>query len=218
MNDFLQTYHHPKNITFMKGGGGYNPIQPPSSYAAKNGPHRQSQVDKEIKRILKNGSSPQKSKDQSKIHITVTADRLFVFHHHHHKAIVLKMPPPSSTHTNNNNEKWQLLWWWRDYEVATDERVMKAMMAGLQARFEDAGGAGVFYYEGSSKPTTERTTKSITQKSSQQSSDPMMMMQHQPSASEKRKKAAAAAEQRSKNNADSAKKSKPNPSEVIDLT
>ena len=127
MHTFLSSYHHPKNVAFTRGGGYNNSLVPLSKYASTHGPHRQAQVDKELKKILR-ARGPAKSKDGSKIHVTVTSDRLFLFHHHRHPCIRFLLPPPGSV-----NGKWTLLWWWDTYETATDERVMKAVMAGLSA-------------------------------------------------------------------------------------
>ncbi|GMH87429.1 hypothetical protein TrVE_jg11568 [Triparma verrucosa] len=133
MHAFLSSYHHPKNVAYSRGGGYNNALVPPSKYAAAHGPHRQAQVDKELRKILK-GGGPAKSKDGSKIHLTVTPDRIFIFHHHHHPCIKFRMPHPNPSASSDSRFcKWKLLWWWSAYETATDERVMKAVMSGLSA-------------------------------------------------------------------------------------
>ena len=121
---FMSKYHHPKNIAASQGKDPYTTIT--TSYSKTHGLYRQKQVDDEIQRIRTN-KSPSSSKIT--IQFNSTTNVVSVYHHHHH---CLDVQFTSSKEFKMGG-KGRVIWLWKEWETATDERVMKSVIAVLDS-------------------------------------------------------------------------------------
>ena len=172
---FMSRYHHPKNEAASKGSS-WATISTP--YSKAKGMYRQKQVDDELDRI-RTFKKPSSSK------ITITIDNgsnlLQVYHHHHH-CLDVEL-------TGGRGGKGRVVWFWKEWETATDERVMKGVITALDSSWSDPNkNAGVATTATSTGATIHREGRYYKTIAAAASSSPI---------GEKRKRAAVAAESRS---------------------
>jgi len=130
---FMSKYHHPKNIAASQGKDPYTTIT--TSYSKTHGLYRQKQVDDEIQRIR---THKQPSSSKITIQFNSTTNVLSAYHHHHH---CLNVQFASSKEFQMGG-KGRVVWFWTEYETATDERVMKSVIAALDSSWVDDSSVG----------------------------------------------------------------------------
>jgi len=130
---FMSKYHHPKNIAASQGKDPYTTIT--TSYSKIYGLYRQKQVDDEIQRIR---THKQPSSSKITIQFNSTTNVLSMYHHHHH-CLDLQF---TSFKEFQMGGKGRVVWFWTEYETATDERVMKSVIAALDSSWVDKSSVG----------------------------------------------------------------------------
>jgi len=130
---FMSKYHHPKTIAASQGKDPYTTIT--TSYSKIYGLYRQKQVDDEIQRIR---THKQPSSSKITIQFNTKTNVLSAYHHHHHCLDILF----TSSKEFQMGGKGRVIWFWAEYETATDERVMKSIIAALDSTWVDESSVG----------------------------------------------------------------------------
>mmetsp|Transcript_3732 Transcript_3732/g.7844 ORF Transcript_3732/g.7844 Transcript_3732/m.7844 type:complete len:224 (-) Transcript_3732:325-996(-) len=200
---FMSRYHHPKNVAAAKGNqteGQWATIA--TAYSKAKGMYRQKQVDDEIERMRSF-----KKPSSSKITITIDSSNLMRIYHHHHHCLDIQLE-------GGRGGKGRVVWIWREWETATDERVMKGVIAAMDSSWSDPTTA---------KLNENSISESITAGVHYGKSKEVTTALSVPNAGEKRKLAAVAAESRARGRIHISKETNKGQSqkksiEVVDLT
>eukprot|EP00581_Thalassiosira_minuscula_P010885 CAMPEP_0183732414 /NCGR_PEP_ID=MMETSP0737-20130205/38413_1 /TAXON_ID=385413 /ORGANISM="Thalassiosira miniscula, Strain CCMP1093" /LENGTH=200 /DNA_ID=CAMNT_0025965427 /DNA_START=1 /DNA_END=603 /DNA_ORIENTATION=- len=126
--EFMSRYYHPKNIAACNANGDSTAgkwATMSTKYSKTKGMYRQKQVDDEIERIRSF-----KKPSSSKITIIIHGSNLLQVYHHHHHCLDVQL-------TGGRRGKGRVVWFWKDWETATDERVMKGAIAALDSNWID---------------------------------------------------------------------------------
>ena len=186
--DFMSRYFHPKNIS-----GGFL-ANTSTHYSIKHGLYRQKQIDDEINRIRAN-----KKPSSSKISITISPSNLLSMYHHHHHCLDIQL--------TSRTGKGRVVWFWDKWEKATDERVMKGVIAALDSSWngqqqQQSGGEETSPPHSSKKKNIrnffDRSNNSNSNSKKSNDDDAIVLSdsEQKVDAGEKRKRAATAAESR----------------------
>ena len=133
ISHFMSKYHHPKNIAASQGKDPYTTIT--TSYSKIHGLYRQKQVDDEIQRIR---THKQPSSSKITIQFNSTTNVVSAYHHHHH-CLDIQF---TSFKEFQMGSKGRVIWFWKEWETATDERVMKSIIAVLDSTWIDSSCVG----------------------------------------------------------------------------
>jgi len=181
---FMSKYHHPKNIAASQGKDPYTTIT--TSYSKTHGLYRQKQVDDEIQRIR---THKQPSSSKITIQYNSTTNVLSMYHHHHHCLDVQF----ASSKEFQMGRKGRVIWLWKEWETATDERVMKSIIAALDSTWVDESSVG---NSDKQKQEDSKQSKISSMFNKKKSGDSSSITTTESAGDDKQKRVAMAAESR----------------------